>query len=142
MNPHRSIGSVLVMVCVALPAATWGKDGPTMKPGKWEVKTVSTNSMMPKEIVKTATECVKEDKNPLDAIAEAGKCKVTNREVKGHTVTWDMECGEAEGAAKGKGTFTATGDSGEGVLEITLKISGNQMTAKNTWTGKRVGDCD
>jgi hypothetical protein len=117
-------------------------EGPTMNPGKWETKTVSTNSFMPKENVKTITECVKENKNPLDSIVEAGKCKVTDKETKGQTVTWQMQCGEGDKAATGKGTFTATGNSGEGVLEMTMFIQDREMTAKNVWTGKRIGDCD
>jgi hypothetical protein len=118
-------------------------EGPVRNPGKWEVKTVSTNNMVPKEIVKTATECVKENKNPLDAIVEAGKCTVTNQETKGNTVTWDMECrGQVNGAGKGKGSFTATGDSGEGTIDITMNVADKTFIAKNVWTGKRVGNCD
>ena len=111
-----------------------------MRPGKWEVKAESKTSMMPKAKVTTSTECVKEDKNPIEAIMEGGKCKVTKQETKGHTVTWDMECGQ-DYSAKGKGSFTANGDSGEGVLEMSLTVKGKQMDVRNTWTGKRIGDC-
>lgn len=117
------------------------KDGPTMNPGKWEVKTVQTSSMMPKEKVTTLTECVKEDMNPMQSIMEGGKCKVTKQETKGRTLTWEMECGEQHGAT-GTGAFTADGDSGEGVLEMKMKVQSMEMTVKNTWAGKRIGDCD
>lgn len=141
---HAFRFAVLAVVLAPAVARIALAEGPTMNLGKWEVKTVSTNSLMPKETVKTASECVKENKNPLDAIVEAGKCKVTNKETKGHTVTWEMDCGgEGQGqSAKGKGSFTADGDSGEGVIEMTMTIKDRPMTAKNVWTGKRVGDCD
>jgi hypothetical protein len=136
----------IAMVALAIAPAmlsqvAFAKDGPTMNLGKWEVKTVSKSSMIPKEKVTTTTECVKEDKNPLEAIMEGGKCKVTKQETKGRTLTWEMECGQ-DYSAKGTGSFTADGDSGEGVMEMTMKIHNMEMNVKNTWTGKRVGDCD
>lgn len=138
----RTLRFAALALTLALPAArTALADGPTMKPGKWETKTVQTNSLTQKENVKTATECVKEDKNPLEAIAEAGKCKITNKEVKGQSVSWDMECGGA-GKATGKGSFTADGSSGEGTIEMTMMLGDKSMTAKNVWSGKRIGDCD
>src|SRR6188508_1117797 len=67
----RTFRFAALALTLMLPAArsAWA-DGPTMNPGKWETKTVQTNSLSPKEHVKTITECVKENKNPLEAIAE------------------------------------------------------------------------
>lgn len=141
MRIFRIAALTLVLAPVSFSTAAGAKDGPTMNPGKWEVKSVSKSSMMPKEKVTTTTECVKEDKNPLEAIMEGGKCKVTKQEIKGRTVTWDMDCGD-EHSAKGTGSFTADGDSGEGVIEMNMKVQNMEMSVKNTWTGKRVGDCD
>ncbi len=131
----------VVGVLAALSQSAFAKDGPTMNPGKWEVKTVQKSSMMKKEKVTNATECVKEDKNPLEAIMEAGKCKVTKQETKGHNVSWDMECGD-QYSATGHGTFTADGDSGEGTIDMKMKLQGIEVNVQNTWSGKRVGDCD
>jgi hypothetical protein len=136
----RNSGIAAITLAV-LAQAAFAKDGPTMKPGKWEVKTVQKNSMMKQEKVTDKTECVKEDKNPLEAIMEAGKCKVSNQETKGHTVSWDMNCGD-QYSATGHGTFTADGDSGEGVLDMKMKLQGIEVSVQNTWAGKRVGDCD
>jgi len=138
----RTFRFAALALTLMLPAArsAWA-DGPTMNPGKWETKTVQTNSLSPKEHVKTITECVKENKNPLEAIAEAGKCKIANKEVKGQTVNWEMECGGTN-KAKGKGSFTADGNSGEGMIEMTMMIADKSMTAKNMWSGKRIGDCE
>lgn len=141
MRIFRMTAVALAIAPAMLAQAALAKDGPTMNLGKWEVKTVSKSSMMPKEKVTTQTECVKEDKNPLEAIMEGGKCTVTKQETKGRTLTWEMECGQ-ESSAKGTGSFTADGDTGEGVMEMSMKVHNMEMNVKNTWTGKRIGDCD
>jgi hypothetical protein len=141
MRSLRIAAFTLALMPAMLAQPVSAKEGPTMKPGKWEVKTVQKGSMMPKEKVITTTECVKEDKNPLESIMEGGKCKVTKQEIKGRTVTWDMECSDKY-TATGTGSFTADGDSGEGVLEMNMKLQNMEMNVKNTWTGKRLGDCD
>jgi len=138
--------SRIAAVALALAPAVWAhaalaKEGPTMNLGKWQVTNVSKNTMTPQEKVTTTTECVKEDKNPLEAIMEGGKCKVTKQETKGRTVTWEMECGD-QYTAKGSGSFTADGDSGDGTLEMNMNLKGIKVTVTNTWKGKRIGECD
>jgi hypothetical protein len=137
--PRLRVG-LFTLFFSTLCAQTALGEGPTLKPGKWEVTTVSQSSMG-KPKTTSLTECVKEDKDPLDIIMEADTCKISDKTVKDYTVTWKMECGE-ENAAKGKGTFTADGNSGEGVIEMDFVVQGMAIHVKNTWKGKRIGDCD
>lgn len=130
----------LALLLAALSPQIALAEGPTLKPGKWEVTTVSQSSMG-KPKTASLTECVKEDKDPLDIIMESNTCKISDRSVTGYTVTWKMECGD-ENPAKGGGTFTADGNSGEGVIEMDFVVQGMQIHVKNTWKGKRLGDCD
>ena len=138
MKPFHVRIAAFVLAFIPAPAVL--AEGPTLKPGKWEVTTVSSSSMA-KPRTTSQTECVKEDKDPLDFIMEADTCKVTDKKVEGYTVSWKMECGENP-VGKGSGTFTADGTTGEGVLEMDFTVKDKDIHVKNTWKGKRVGDCD
>ncbi len=126
-------------------------EGPNIKPGKWEIKTTVTMSMMPEAKVTTQTECItpEEASDPLASIMEESTCKVLNKEESGNTLKFEVECeGEMGMKMNGKGRFTASGTTASGNMEMTMNMPqmGDQaiqnMKMTQEWEGKRIGNCD
>jgi len=110
---------VLVTLVVTLALAGFVNvtqaDGPTIKAGKWEIKSTVTVPMMPEPKVTTEIECVTEEeanRDPLTVIVEESECKVLNKKVSGNTIEFELECtGEMGVKSKGKGVFTSDGNT-------------------------------
>lgn len=143
-----------VVFVLAGPATA---DGPDLTPGKWEFKNKSVMPMAPEPRVQTETKCITSEEakaDPLAAIVEEERCKVLSQTRTDDSITFEIECdGDPKMKMKmrGRGTFTASGDSASGRMDMTMDMPAmpnmppqmaGTMTMTQTWTGKRLGDCD
>lgn len=134
---HKILIVVSVGVFLFLPGAI--QADPNMNPGKWEINTRTEMAGMPAQSM-THTQCITgKDLVPMDENANR-ECTVSDVQTSGDTVSWKIECGGQGGGMAGTGTITYNGDSMSG--NMTMTISGTDMTVKNTISGKRIGDCD
>ncbi|MCW8924750.1 MAG: DUF3617 domain-containing protein [Xanthomonadales bacterium] len=119
--------------------------GVSITPGKWEMTSTMTMSMLPTPQTFTATECVKESELSPDHfnMDEENPCNFSNVEMGGDTARWSIECPSEGGPAmKGQWEFTSHGDTLSGNGSMTANYGGQEMGFTMTWEGKRIGDCE
>ena len=116
---------------------------PNMKPGMWEI-TMKMDipgmpSGMPPQVVK---QCLtqKDTENPQKVTQAGENCQVSNYQMKGNTVSWDMACKGSQ-QMTGSGTMTFGGDSYTGTTRMSMKGGGQSHDMTMQYSGKRVGDC-
>ena len=114
-----------------------------MRSGKWEVSSTTEMSGMPMQMKippVTFSMCI--DKQPPDKppIAADKSCKFSNYKVTGDAATWKMEC-EGHGKMSGEGSILFKGDTYTGASSMVMQMGGMSMQMKNTYSGKRLGDC-
>lgn len=113
--------------------------GPNMNPGKWEITTKTEMAGMPPQS-RTHTQCVTaDDLVPMSRDAHQ-ECQVTDIRTSGNTVSWKISCGGQGGQMKGTGSTTYSGNSMNGVMDMTIVSYGTKV--KNILSGRRVGPCD
>jgi hypothetical protein len=151
--------SLIACTCsvVCLLAGPAVADGPDLTPGKWEFETKSVMPMAAGPTTRSETRCITSEEaeaDPLAAMVEEDRCKVLSQTRTDDSITFEIECdGDPKMKMKmrGKGTFTATGDSASGKMDMTVNMPAmpnmppqmaGTMTMTQTWTGKRLGDCD
>jgi len=118
---------------------------PNMRDGMWEINTKmemagKSDVAMPQQIVRA---CItKKDLNDPRRTTPAAdsRCKMTDYKLEGNTATWKLAC-EGQGAMTGAGAITYGGDTYSGNQTMTMKTSGQVMTMKMNFAGRRVGDC-
>lgn len=64
-------------------------------------------------------------------------CAVGDYSLKGNIATWSMTCPDMSG----KGHMTYGSDSYSGSTELKMDVDGQIQEMKQTYTGKRLGDC-
>lgn len=153
---RTSIIALTATVACALAGAAFA-DGPNLEPGKWEFETKSVMPMAPAPRTQTETRCITSEEaraDPLAAMVEEDRCKVLSQARTADSITFEIECdGDPKMKMKmrGKGTFTASGDSASGRMDMTVDMPAmpnmppqmaGTMTMTQTWSGKRLGDCD
>ena len=69
------------------------------------------------------------------------ECQITDQNVSGDTVSWQVSCDTEEGAATGTGTFRSAGASAEGSMTIEVNVQGQALQMITHWEGERVGAC-
>ncbi len=147
---------VLACCCLLLPAAALA-GGYSMNPGKWQFTTTVTMPMLPAPQVSTNTECVSKEeaeRDPLANLVDVGNCTITKKEMHGANLDFEMECNEKGMTSKGKGHFSAHGNTVSGSMEMSMempKMEGAQgipgmptgpMKITTSWKGERIGACD
>jgi hypothetical protein len=120
------------------PVAPALADAPNMKDGLWEITIKMEMAGMPMEMPEmTHTQCITKDNAVPDTSPPDQKCKMINNQIKGDTVTWEMECDTPQGPAHTKGTVTYSGDTFAGTVDMNM----GQMVMTQKMRGRRVGDC-
>ncbi|MBW1660055.1 MAG: DUF3617 family protein [Deltaproteobacteria bacterium] len=141
---------VIVLLVVFMMATMAIAGGPNMNPGKWEITTKVEMPGMPMKMPPiTTTQCLTKDSYILKEPPKPGAagemkspCKVTNSQVKGDTVIWDMVCEGQEGMTY-HGELTYHGDTMEGFIKMVPKSQGEgNVPVTLRMKGKRVGPCD
>ena len=133
---------VLPFVCVialGITVAAQPAKSP-QKPGKWQIKMEMEMPGMPMKMPPITTEvCLTEADlaDPQKAVPNDPKsdCKVGEYNVKGNTVTWNVECPKQN--TKGDGEITFTDDSYTG--RMNMAMGERKMSMK--YTGKWLGTC-
>lgn len=143
-----------IVVVLAGPAFA---DGPDLTPGKWEFETKSVMSMGTGPATQKETRCITREEaeaDPLAAMVEEDRCKVLDRTTTADSISFEIECdGDPKMKMKmrGKGTFTASGGSASGKMDMTVNMPAmpnmppqmaGAMTMTQSWTGRRLGECD
>jgi hypothetical protein len=127
-----------MLIAVSLCVGTaWAE--PQMNPGNWEITTKTEMAGMPPQSV-THTQCItNDDIVPVSNDANQ-ECRVTDIQINGNTVSWEMTCGGEQNGMDGTGQVVYAGDSMKGTMTFTIKPYGTTM--KNTLSGRRIGNCD
>ncbi len=107
-----------------------------MKDGLWEITTKTEMPGMPMEMPPFKfTQCLtSKDSVPQD---KGEDCKIKNTDVKGNTVTWEVDCISDGKPVKSIGKVTYKGDSFDG--ETKTEMEGMNMVQK--MSGRRIGNC-
>lgn len=110
-----------------------------MKDGLWEITTKVEMPGMPMEMPATkSTQCLtSKDSVPQDKEQHDQDCKIKKIDIKGNTVTWEVDCISDGERVKGNGRVTYKGDTFEG--ETKMEMEGMNMTHK--MKGRRIGNC-
>ncbi len=116
-----------------------------MQPGLWEVTMQLEIPGMPiamppiqqtlcltQQDVESGTKAIPED-NP----GSPAHCKPENFSRSGNTATWSLKCDNMAGT----GTMTFSSDSYSGSSDISLTMDGQPQQMKQTFSGRRLGDC-
>ena len=142
-QPPMHLTKVLsIFIGLLLGSSVLAETTVSITPGKWQVTTTLSMSMMPQSRVETVTECVKEDVfSAENMLQDDQSCTFVERSVSGNTLSWTMECATDAGPATGKGQFTSHGKSADGTMEMTMTAQGQTFTTKMIWQGKHIGAC-
>ncbi len=128
-----------LIACATLAAAGASAQ---MQPGKWEVTSAVEMQGHPTMAPQKTTICVDNktaDRQP--PVAMDPSCQVTDYKMSGNTATWKMQC-KGEMAMTGEGSITYSGAQYTGSSTMRMEMKGHPpMTMKNTYTGKRIGNC-
>lgn len=110
-----------------------------MKDGMWEITSKMEMPGMPMEMPPVKfTQCLtSKDSVPQDKKEHSQDCKIKNTDIKGNTVTWEMQCISDGKPVKSIGKVTYKGDSFEG--ETKTEMEGMKMFQK--MSGRRIGNC-
>lgn len=135
--------NLLPIVAMLAPVGAWAQ-GVAMEPGKWEMTTTMTMSMMPAPQVRTVTECYTEDEFDPEKFNTNpdSTCATSDIEVDGQTITWNIVCPTEMGNMEGKWSFVSGGDTVSGTGDMSANMGDQVITFNMIWKGKRVGDCD
>lgn len=164
MHRLRTTIALLALAAAGLPVHAAAADGPKLSPGKWQFESTISTSRMAQPRKESETRCITEEQSkadPLAAIGALGNCNVTKRTEKGDSLDFEVDCaGETDQKIdmkmRGTGVFTGDGDTASGRMDLTFETPevpdmseipsmpqlGGKMTLNQSWTGKRVGECD
>lgn len=138
--------SVLLAATAALLLAgpAHAEDGIKITPGKWRITMTSQMPMMPQPRTKTSEECIARDTlSPEMLMENAEQCELTDIQIDGNKVTWQMSCNnpQGEGDFGAQGMLDVNGDTLQGRMDIAMTVNGQSMNASMDWAGQRIGDC-
>jgi len=139
-KPHHMAAIITALFLGTLPTTKAFSAGVPITPGLWEIKT--ENAMLGTEDVDQ--QCMMDSVfDPVSLLGEEEGCEINNETVTGKTVAYDLACtdDEARGQAIGHFSFTIDGDQGNGDVDLTFDIGGQQMSMQFSMDAKRVGDC-
>ena len=137
---HALVFASLVSVpCLAAPPAP-----SALQPGLWEVTVTMEMPNVPTPMPPhVTTQCIRKED-----LADARKslpvdkgCKLEDVKQDGNTVTFKSTCKMEMGEMKGSGRMTQKAQSYEGSMELVANMQGMDFSMKQTFAGKRLGDC-
>ena len=127
-----------IVISIVLLIGAAGAE-PYMNPGKWEITTKTEMAGMPPQSL-THTQCITaKDMVPMSKDAN-NECQVTDMKTRGNTVSWKISCGGQGGKMNGTGQVTYSGNSMNGVMDMTIVSYGTKV--RNVLSGRRIGACD
>lgn len=133
----KTVKMILMLVGMLFVAGA-ALAGPDIRYGLWETKVKMEMTGMPMEMPPvTFTQCITEQNSVPQQQDPNQDCQVTNNQIKGSTVSWDMQC-SGRGAMQGSGRITYEGDSFNGSFRAVT--GGMEMTQH--MSGRRIGDCE
>ena len=108
--------------------------------GTWEVTMVSRNPVTGQPIRETTTECIQDGSfDPAAAMMEDNTCRVIDKQEKGNSVSWKIECGGGDMPVfHGEGSFVSHGNSAEGKMKMIMTMGNNTLEMSNTWSGRKI----
>ena len=137
-NVKVAILCMASFLLVALPA--FGLD---LEPGNYEITSKVEMSGMPGGVPpQTITQCLTENNPVPDGSSSAQGCKITEKDIKGNTVTYTMECEQQGMKMKSTGKMVYKGKSFEGTNTIKMGPEAGGMTVTTKITGNWIGKCD
>jgi hypothetical protein len=122
------IGIVALAATAAVDAQPAAKA--VMKPGLWEIVTVSETPGIARKTTTTARACYSADDvanvtRILPQQREAGmKCELRDAKAQGATATWKIACTGKEGALGGDAKMTMAADNYSAAADLELKKAG------------------
>jgi len=116
-----------------------------MKEGLWQITTKSEMKGMPMQMpATTMKQCMtKKDITPKPEKQPKGQeCVTKDQKLSGDTVTYTMECKNADSTTVQSGKMTYKGDSFDGATDTTIQTKGQpDMKMTSTMSGKYLGPC-
>ena len=131
-----------ILACLlSLPAIA---EGIPVTPGKWEMKTTISNSMMKNPTVNTMTECLRESELTPDKMGEGMQpgCDTKVTQLGDDTMRWTFDCQTQGTKMSGFWTAVSSGDSMTAEGEMTATFGEQDMKMTMTYEGKHIGPCD
>jgi hypothetical protein len=121
-----------------------GAEGIDIEPGKWEMTSTVTMTMLPTPQTSTVTECIREEELSPDHfnMDEGNPCEISNVTIDDNTAKWSIHCPSDMGDMEGQWEFNSDGDSISGKGTMSANYGGQEMGFEMTWEGERIGDCD
>jgi hypothetical protein len=142
MRSMYTMLAAVLLLNVAVHAAA-----PDMKEGLWEITVTVEMPGLPagmpaQRIEQCVTQKDLEDPRRIapGARSEDGKCRVTSRQQRGDTLTWDWSC-EGPEAASGTSTMTFSGTTYSGTNQMSMKQGGQVHAMTMRYSGKHIGAC-
>ncbi|MEN9796463.1 MAG: hypothetical protein RL653_159 [Pseudomonadota bacterium] len=135
----------LLLAClVSTPALAAPPAMSAMQPGLWEVtRTMEMSNVPMKMPPQVSTQCIKKED-----LADARKslpvdktCTLDEVKQDGNATTGKATCKMDTGEMKGTGRMTVKPQSYEGSMDLVAKLEEMDFTMKQTFSGKRLGDC-
>ncbi len=132
--------SLLVAFFILLFSACSGGNSVDLKEGKWNITTTMNMPGMPFQVPPiTVTQCLtQKDFMPEQQEADDSSCKIINQQVKGSTITWEMECPNSKSST----TITYKHDKFNGATTMKTTTPSGIMNMSSTIEGKYIGLCD
>lgn len=117
-------------------------DSIDVTPGLWEINTTVKSSIFQQPQTHSDTECIDQASiQPNDIIPDSETCSISNTSVTDNTLSWSMKCTNEGGEMNGSGSFTSTGDSGSGIMQMSMDFQGQTIKMEMNWQGKRIKSC-
>ena len=139
----RTLSMVLMLVlALALPLVAVAADM-QIEPGKWEFETVSKSSMGPGATHKNV-ECIADGNiDPRDFEQDmGGQCALGDVETTQRSMKWTLTCKMEQGTMKGDASYTTTGKTVSGRMDMVMEAMGMKMTNETRTEGRYLGPCD
>jgi hypothetical protein len=154
----------LFAFATALSANPAAADGPKFNAGKWQFDSRIVTTRVPEPKEETQTRCITEEQakgDPLSTFASLGNCRIVSRKESTGSIEFAVDCGgqtdqKLEMRIHGTGLINGDGDTASGKMDLIFETPqapdmsevpsmpqlGGKMTLNQSWTGKRIGECD
>lgn len=124
-----------------LPSVAWS-DGLKVEPGLWEFTTTTPGAAGSPPGASTSTECIRDDDmTPQKFTSKMKGCQISEPKADASSMSWKMNCPSPHGSMTGTGSFTSTGTTVAGSLDMTMDVGGQKFPMGSKWTGRRTGEC-
>lgn len=129
----------LLIILSAFLLAQNSVAGVDMKNGLWEITTKMEMPGMPMEMpAVTFTQCLTSRNNVPRSAEQNQDCAIKSSQVRGNTVSWEMQCVNNGETTNGSGKITYNGNTFTGGM--TIETDGMRMTQH--MSGRRIGECE